>query len=312
MKNILRSAARNRSAVAKLLLWIGAVFVTSNVSALTFPLPSDGNIVGQIQHATVRPGENLSTIGRRFDIGGYEMKEANPGVDYMNPGVGRTLVIPSRFVLPNTSRKGIVINLSEMRLYYYHPDGRQVSTFPVGVGQEGWDTPLGESQIVRKRENPTWVVPDSILENHKRLGKYIAPIMPPGPKNPLGQFAMTTGFKNIVIHGSPYPMGVGVRSSHGCIRMLNENIRELYHMVPVGTKVTIVHEPNKLGYLGNQVFLESHVPISNTMYTGLSSTDTLVQRMANKLGKKITIKHSEAQRLRSQPLGYPALIGNIF
>lgn len=312
MKNVLRTAARNQSAVAKLLLWIGTVFVAGNVSALTFPLPSDGNIVGQVQNTTVRPGDTLSTIGRRYNIGGYEMKEANPGIDYMNPGVGNTLIIPSRFVLPNTARKGIVINLSEMRLYYYHPDGQHVTTYPVGVGQEGWDTPLGESQIVRKRENPTWVVPDSILDKHKRLGQPIAPTMPPGPKNPLGEFAMNTGFKNIVIHGSPYPMGIGVRSSHGCIRMLNEDIRELYQMVDVGTKVTIVHEPNKLGYLGNQVFLESHVPISDTMYTGIYSTDTLVQRMADKLGKKITIKHSEAQRLRSKTLGYPAPIGNIF
>lgn len=307
----LRTAARNQSAVAKLLLGMVGFFSTSAAFSLTFPMPSDGNIVGQVQYATVRAGESLSTIGRRFNIGGYEMTEANPGVNYMHPKAGSTLVIPSKFVLPNAPRKGIVINLAEMRLYYYHPDGSQVSTFPVGVGKEGWDTPLGTTQIVRKRENPTWVVPESILENHRRHGKYIEPTMPPGPKNPLGEFAMNTGFKNIVIHGTPYPMGVGVRSSHGCIRMLPEDIRKLYQMAGVGTQVTIVHEPHKIGYQSNKVYLEAHVPISETTYTGIYSTDTLVQRFTNKVGKKVTIQWSEAQRIRNSTSGYPQAIGNM-
>src|SRR5690606_9857351 len=151
----------------------------------------------------------------------------------------------------------------------------------------------------------------SILENHRRLGKSIQPTMPPGPKNPLGKFAISTGFKNIVIHGTPYPMGVGVRSSHGCVRMLPEDIRALYQMVNIGTPVTIVHEPYKVGYLGKNIFIESHVPISGAKYSGIYSTDSLVQKLANKIGKKITIQWSDANRIRSQSSGYPQIIGNF-
>lgn len=312
MRKLMRTAARNQSAVAKLVLWMVAVFTTNTAVSLTFPLPQNGNIVGHIQYTTVRHGDTLSTIGRRFDIGGYEMTEANPGVNYLHPKVGTTLVIPSRFVLPKGPRKGIVINLAEMRLYYYHPDGKHVSTYPVGVGKDGWDTPLGTTSIVRKRANPTWVVPKSILENHRRMGKPIQPTMPPGPKNPLGAYAMNTGFKNIVIHGTPYPMGVGVRSSHGCIRMLPEDISQLFSMVKVGTQVRVAHEPHKIGYDGNKLYMEAHVPISESTYTGIYSNDTLVQRLANQLGKKITVKWGEAQRIRNRTSGYPQLIGNIY
>lgn len=299
-------------AVIKSMLGIGTLMLASNAFALTFTLPNQGNVVGAIQYTTVAPGDTLSTLGRRFDIGGYEMKEANPGIEYLNPKRGTKLVIPSRFVLPNTKRKGIVINLAEMRLYFYHPDGKQVSTFPVGVGKDGWNTPLGETTIVRKRENPTWVVPDSILENYKLHGKPIEATMPPGPNNPLGDFAMNTGFKNIVIHGTPYPMGVGVRSSHGCIRMLPEDIRSLFQMVPVGTLVTLVHEPNKLGYLGNEVYLESHVPISDSVYGGIYSLDTLIKNLASNIKQKVTVQWQQAQTIRQKATGYPEPIGQIF
>lgn len=312
MKEVVRKAARNKSAVAMLLLGMVSMFSAQSIWALTFELSQNSNIVGHLQYTTVRYGDTLSTIGRKFNIGGYEMTEANPGINYMHPKAGTKLVIPTRFVLPKATRKGIVINLAEMRLYYYHPNGKHVSTYPVGVGKDGWDTPLGETTIVRKRANPTWVVPQSILENHRRMGKPIEPTMPPGPKNPLGAFAMNTGFKNIVIHGTPYPMGVGIRSSHGCIRMLPEDIRELFSMAKVGTKVTVVHEPHKIGYQGNKLFMEAHVPISATTYAGVYSNDTLIQRAANNLGRKVTVQWQDAKRVRHRTSGYPQAIGKIF
>lgn len=306
------SAVSSMDTVVKAMLWIGAMLCTQSSHALTFPMPANGNIVGNVQYTTVQRSDSLSTVGRRFDIGGYEMKEANPGLSYKNPKPGTRLVIPSRFVLPSGPKKGLVINLAELRIYYYHPDGKYVSTFPVGVGQEGWDTPLGETTVVRKRANPTWVVPKSILENHQRLGQPIAPTMPPGPKNPLGTHALSLGFKNIVIHGTPYPMGVGVRSSHGCIRMLPEDIRQVFNLVPVGTPVRIVHEPNKVGYQGGQVFVESHVPMSEGMYGGNHSIESIVKKMVDNTGHRMTINWGQAQRARNRASGYPAVIGRIF
>tara|TARA_R110002110_G_scaffold65206_4_gene179990 strand:+ start:73341 stop:74432 length:1092 start_codon:yes stop_codon:yes gene_type:complete len=305
------SAAKSMDAVAKTLLWIGAAMLVQPCFALTYTIPAQGNVVGHIQYTTASRHDSLSTVGRRHNIGGYEMKEANPGVGYKNPRAGKKLLVPSRFVLPDAPRKGIVINLAELRLYYYHPDGRRVSTFPVGVGQDGWNTPLGKTSIVRKRANPTWVVPKSILENHRRLGKPIPKSMPPGPKNPLGTHALSLGFKNIVIHGTPYPRGVGLRSSHGCIRMLPEDIRKVFDMVPMGTPVNIVHQPNKVGYLGKQVFVESHVPISSSMYGGNHSIEYSVKKIVNKTGVKMNINWHQARKARSQASGYPKAIGRV-
>lgn len=306
MKKI--TAANIRKCFALSSLWIGALILPNVSFGLTFVLPQNGNIIGHVQYTTVRYGDTLSTIGRKFDMGGYEMVEANPGVDYSNPTPGKTLLIPSRFILPDGERKGIVINLAELRLYYYHPDGVHVSTFPVGVGQDGWNTPLGNTQIVRKRTNPTWVVPDSILENQEAHGKPIPKVMPPGPDNPLGAYAMSLGLDKIVIHGSPYPKGVGVRSSHGCIRMLNEDVAVLYNMVNVGTPVSIIHQPNKIGRMDDQLYLEAHVPISNAIYANYDRLGDLIA----KVGKgKYSIEWGKVQQLQHRASGYPQPIGSL-
>lgn len=293
------------------MLGIGALMSSQASFGLTFVLPHNGNIIGNLQTATVGHGESLSTIGRRYDMGGYEMVEANPGVDYSNPRPGTKLVIPSRFILPEGSRKGIVINLAEMRLYYYHPDGVHVSTFPVGVGQEGWNTPLGTTQVTTKRKHPTWNVPDSIMANHEAHGQPIEKVWAPGPNNPLGDYAMNLGFKNIVIHGSPYPKGVGVRSSHGCIRMLNEDVEQLFGMVSIGTPVSIIHQPTKIGRVDNKLFLEAHVPISHSSeYSGSKSVGDLLHKAAN--GGKYTVEWREIEKIQNRANGYPAPIGSLF
>lgn len=304
-----RSHTTIRTSIVLSALWIGAC-LPSLCSALTYVIPANGNIVGNIQYTTVRSGDSLSTIGRQFDVGGYEMMEANPGVDYSNPRPGTTLMIPTRFVLPDAPRKGIIVNLAEMRLYYYHADGIHVSTYPIGVGQEGWETPLGKTQVVRKREHPTWVVPDSILENQAAHGKPIEKVMPPGPNNPLGDYAMNLGFQSIVIHGSPYPKGVGVRSSHGCIRMLNEDVAELFQLVSVGTPVNIVHQPTKIGHLNDKLFMEVHVPLSPTMsYEGHQSIGSLIHKIAGT--NSYSVEWQEVERIKSRANGYPLPIGSI-
>jgi len=268
--------------------------------------------VGNVQRTAVAYNDSLFTVGRRYNIGGYEMMEANPGVDYSNPRAGHALIVPSRYVLPEGPQQGIVINLAELRLYYYHPDKVHVSTYPIGVGQNGWDTPLGSTQVVRKREKPTWVVPDSILKNHEELGQPIEKVRGPGPNNPLGDYAMNLGFKNIVLHGTNTPRGVGVRSSHGCIRMLPEDIAVLFHQVKVGTPVRIIHEPVKIGRLDNQLFLEAHVPISQTgEYVPKTQVNTRIESLAQQAGSRFDVRWDLVQRFQHKASGIPSVIGTI-
>ncbi len=313
MKNRLTAMTSRMSPVVTL-LGIGALALCAfpKVSfGATFVLPANGNIIGNIQYTTVRPGDTLSTLGRRYDMGGYEMVEANPGVSYTTPRPGTSITVPSRFVLPDAPRKGIVVNLAEMRLYYYHPDGVHVSTFPVGVGQQGWNTPLGNTQVVRKREHPTWVVPDSIMENHIAHGEPIPKVHPPGPENPLGDHALSLGFANIVIHGTPYPKGVGVRASHGCIRMLPEDVATLYHMVKIGTPVAIIHQSNKIGRLDNKLYLETHVPIADSIYSEQKDISSMISKATGE-GHKYQIQWQEIERIKHRASGYPQPIGSVF
>jgi len=310
MKKQVNTVAIRKFAVANM-LGIGAILFSQATFGITFVLPHNGNVVGHVQYTNAQYGDTLSTIGRAYDIGGYEMVEANPGVDYKNPRRGSTIVIPSKFVLPEGPRKGVVINIAEMRLYVYHTDGVHVSTFPIGIGQEGWNTPMGATTITRMREHPTWVVPDSIMENERNHGVDIPKVMPPGPKNPLGDYAMSLGFKSIVIHGSPYPKGVGVRSSHGCIRMLNEDVSQLFKLVRVGTPVTILHQSTKIGRMDNNLYLEAHVPVSHgAQAEGYQSVGSLLQKVAGD-GKKYNVEWHTIERLQNKANGIPSPIGNM-
>lgn len=280
--------------------------------ALTFVLPHNGNIVGHLQRATVQRGDSLVSIGRRYDIGAYEMIEANPTVSYDRPKVGTTVLIPSRFILPDAPRQGIVINLAEMRLYYYHKDGVSVSTYPVGIGQDEWETPLGKTQITTKRKDPTWHVPESIIENYRKHGKTIEKVRPPGPDNPLGAYAMNIGFKNIVIHGTPYPDGVGLKSSRGCIRMLNEDVGALFQMVDIGTSVTIIHQPTKIGRSEDRLYLEAHKPASRSFtYAAHPEITALIQKIAQKGGLEYRVQWEMIDKLQRASRGYPQPIGAL-
>ncbi|MFO1258212.1 MAG: L,D-transpeptidase family protein [Gammaproteobacteria bacterium] len=290
---------------------LGMVGINNTCHALTFPMPQNGNIVGSLQTTTARPGDTLGIVGLRYNIGGYEMKEANPGVPFGAPKVGSTLVIPSRFILPPGARKDIVINLAEMRLYYYHADGAHVSTFPVGVGQQGWTTPLGNTSILTKRKDPTWNVPESIWFNHLVKGQPIEKSVPPGPSNPLGRYAMNLGFTNIVIHGTPYPLAVGVRSSHGCIRMRNEDVEQLFSHVKIGTKVSIIHEPIKVGQDAGQLYMESHVPLGETMYPKSQNIRDLVMRTPHDRYRSFSIDWNTVDKVRAKSTGYPERFGTL-
>lgn len=235
------------------------------VEGATFPLPAPGvDVVGEARVATVAEGETLLDIARAHDLGYNEITAANPGLDPWLPPPGSSVVLPTRYVLPAAPRQGIVVNLAEMRLYFYpeaHGGERVVMTFPIGIGQEGWLTPLAVTRVVAKIKDPAWTVPASIREEHARLGDPLPAVVPPGPDNPLGAYALRLGMTSYLIHGTNKPYGIGRRASHGCIRLYPEDIELLYRNVTVDTPVYIIDQPYKLGRDGERLYLEAHAPI---------------------------------------------------
>lgn len=221
-------------------------FAIHSAGAATFTISSEDPELGTAPNIEVEKNERLQDIAKRNRIGLTELARVNPD---LNPkqrlAKGTKVTLPTAYHLPPGPREGIVLNLAERRLYYFHPDGVTVSTYPVGVGRQGWSTPQGETTIVAKEANPAWRPPVSIRREAARRGRTLPLVVPPGPRNPLGRFAMRLGFGGILIHGTTQPGSVGHRSSHGCIRMYAKDIAELYKMVPVGTPVRIINEPVK-------------------------------------------------------------------
>ena len=202
--------------------------------------------------------DTLLDVARRYDIGQNEILLANPSVDRWMPGTKVPILIPSSRVLPDTPRKGLTLNLPEYRLYYFSSDNKTVVTHPVSIGRQDWNTPLGQTKIVTKKANPTWTPPESIKKEHADKGEILPDVVPAGPDNPLGLFALRLGIPGYLIHGTNKPYGVGMRVSHGCVRMYPEDIEKLFPEVKVGMPVNIVNQPVKVGWLDKKIYIEVH------------------------------------------------------
>ncbi len=228
----------------------------SQARADVFIINNNSQIIGVTRQYKVKHNESLIEIARKFKLGYNEIVDANPELDPFVPKEGSTVIIPSSWVLPDTNREGIVINISEMRLYYfYKKDGRQyVRTYPIGIGDDGNETPTGRFRVIEKIKNPAWHVPESIRRERPELPR----LVPPGPDNPLGSHALRLSLGSYLIHGTNRPWAVGRKVTHGCLRLYPEDIPELYNIVPVGTTVTIVRQPVKVGYDNGRVYIEVH------------------------------------------------------
>jgi len=234
--------------------------------AQSFARPSAlDEVIGGVVTVSASREETLLDIARRFGVGQQEILLANPSVDRWLPADGAEVTIPTAYILPRTERRGLVLNVPEMRLYYYPPriPGQPdvVHTFPVSIGRMDWSTPIGSTRIVEKTENPRWRPPDSIIAEHASNGDKLPEVVPPGPDNPLGRFAFRLGIPGYLIHSTNKPYGVGMRVTHGCIRMYPEDIEFLYPLVPVGAPVKIINQPIKVGWLGSQLYVEIHPPL---------------------------------------------------
>jgi L,D-transpeptidase ErfK/SrfK len=210
--------------------------------------------IGRFEYYQIRGQKNLLQVARLNGLGYIELLAANPGINPWVPKKGRTLVLPKAHLLPDAPRRGIVINLAEMRLYFFRKKNDPVLTFPIGIGRMGRETPTGVTHVKAKRKKPSWIPPASIRAERPGLPSEV----PPGPRNPLGHYALNLAWKGYVIHGTNQPYGIGRRVSSGCIRLYPEDIALLFRLVSVGTPVTIVYQPVKLGWSGGELYAEIH------------------------------------------------------
>jgi L,D-transpeptidase ErfK/SrfK len=250
----------NRVPVVIALLFLA---VTTTAHAEIYALPPEGyDVIGAMSTVTARYEDTLLDIARRHGLGYEDIVRANPDVNIWVPGEGAEVVLPTRFVLPAGPRRGVILNLAEYRMYYFPEpkDGEPayVMTYPISIGRMDWETPLGLTKVISKVRNPTWYPPESVREEHAADGRPLERIVPPGPDNPLGKFAMRLGLPGYLIHGTNRPAGVGMRVTHGCVRMFPEDIEYVFSQIGVNTPVRIINDPVKIGWAGDQLVMEVH------------------------------------------------------
>jgi L,D-transpeptidase ErfK/SrfK len=226
------------------------------------------DVVGTVQVTVATQPDTLSDIARRFNVGFDEIVHANPKVDAWIPGAGTHVVVPTQFVLPDAPHEGIVINVAALRLFYFpkHKPGEPqvVYTYPIGIGKAGWNTPQGVTKVVARVPNPTWRPSMALRRDHfKDNGEALPAVVGPGPDNPLGKFEFRLGWPTYLIHGTNLPYGVGLRSSHGCVRLYPEDIEKLFQMVPVGTPVRVVNQPFVLGWRDGELYLQAYTVLND-------------------------------------------------
>jgi L,D-transpeptidase ErfK/SrfK len=239
------------------MLSIFFIIGTQKAIAGGFSYGNNKTVVGSVQHHIVVSKETLLDIVRKFGLGYNELSLLYPKMDPWTPTPGRNLVIPTQWILPSTKLFGVVINLPEFRLYHFNPKTRMVTTYPVGIGDVGWETPVAVGHVIHRKIDPTWLVPESLR------AKYGVVTIPPGPDNPLGKYWIGLSLTGYGIHGTNAPWGIGKRVSHGCIRLYPEHIALLFENVYVNTPVEIVYEPVKIGFRDQNIFIEVHPDIYN-------------------------------------------------
>jgi L,D-transpeptidase ErfK/SrfK len=281
-------------------------------SAATYPLSTGDTVLGDVQYVVAKHEDTLLDIGRAHGVGYEEIVAANPGVDAWLPGEGRQVLIPSRYIVPDAPREGIVVSLAEHRLYYFpKPKAGEtpvVVTYPISVGKMDWKTPLGMTRIVDKRVRPIWYPPESVRKEHADDGRPLPKAVPPGPDNPLGEYAMRLGIPGgaYLIHGTNRPAGVGMQVTHGCIRMYPEDIEQFFKLVSVNTPVRIIHQPYKMGWRGDQLFMEVHAPLEGQEDRDLHSLTNITRLLVSATqDRAVAIDWAKAEAAFLKPSGVP-------
>lgn len=236
---------------------------TMNAYAVSYPVPPENQaLIGQVQYGAVESGDTVVTVSQRYDVGFNAIEKANPNIN-MNKSLpaGTTVKIPTQHLLPNQAREGIVVNLPEMRMYYYVPGTTNVVTYPIGIGKIGKTIPIANAKITRKAKDPVWVPPEDIREFNLSQGVVLPQVMPAGPENPLGKYAIYMSIPTYLIHSTIYPESVGKRASFGCLRMYQTDIETFFPSIEKDIPVTIINSPTKVAWQNSRLMMEAHAPL---------------------------------------------------
>jgi len=272
-----------------------------------FIVAKEDDVIGRLAIIRLEKEDTLPDIARHFSLGINTVSAANPGTDIWVPEAGERILLPLSFILPDTRRKGIVINLAAMRLYYFKKDGKliAVSTYPVGVGTTERPTPMGRMYVTRKKFRPTWYVPASIAEDHRKKGDPLPAKIPPGPLNPLGEHALYLSKSGYLVHGTNKPASIGLRATNGCIRLYPEDIQRLFENTPVKTAVKIVNQPYLVGQRDGIVYLEAHTPFEESGTAGLKKAYAKLINIAKKSGHALDWKKVKGAVVEARGIPVP-------
>ena len=273
-----------------------------------------GDLIGELALTTTVDADTLLDVAKAYDQGFEEMRLANPTVDTWLPGEDTELLVPSHYILPNTKRRGIVINVPEMRMYVYPKSaaGARVYTYPISIGRQDWVTPHGDTRITQKVKDPNWYPPESIRLEHAERGDPLPKVVPAGPDNPLGQHALRLSLPGYLIHGTNKPSGIGMRVTHGCIRMYPENIESVFSMVKVGTPVSIVNQPYKVGFANGTVYLEVHPPLEEDTERFKDEFTHVVELIIQQAGDaKLSLNWADLQQTLKRRSGMPEAVATF-
>jgi len=279
--------------------------------------PESPDVVGELGQTTSVYEDTISDLARDFDQGYREMRLANPKVDSWLPGDGTSVLVPSMYVIPQAPRDGIVINIAEMRMYYFNgkdaSGAKRLMTFPISIGREQWVTPKGRTKVVGKVKNPAWHPPKSIRKEHAEEGDILPTVVPAGPDNPLGTHALMLGLEGYLIHGTDKPFGIGMRVTHGCIRMYPEDIVTMFNSTPVGTPVHIVNQPLKVGIASGNIFLEVHPHLEEEQEKAAEqqyskAVKLILERVK---GQDASLVWADIKHAIESPTGVPQVVGTV-
>jgi len=235
-------------------------------------------VAGGEEDVVVPPRTTLNLLALEKGVQWQVVARANGLEAPYRLKAGQVLRMDTSRIVPGELAHGFIINLPELMLYYFK-DGTYVRRYSLAVGKRSWPTPTGDYQIVNKKRNPTWVVPVSIQEEMEELGQEVLTLVPPGPKNPLGSYWMGTSAPGVGIHATNRPWTVGNSVSHGCIRMLPEEIAQLFPQVEVDTPVKIIYRPIKMAITPDgRIFLEAHPNIYRWHYEAREVVEELARR----------------------------------
>jgi len=273
-----------------------------------FPVAKGDDVIGRLAVIRLEKGDTLPDIARHFGLGINAISAANPAVDVWVPGAGERIMLPLSFILPDAPRKGIVVNLATMRLFQFKGDSKSlvVSTYPVGVGTEERPTPTGQMRVARKATRPTWHVPASIAADHRKKGDILPAEVPPGPENPLGEYALYLSKTGYLIHGTNKPASIGLKATNGCMRLYPENVKMLFNDTPVNTPVAIVNQPYLIGQRNGVLYMEAHKPLEDSGAIELEKIYAKLRNVEKKSAR--TLDWKKVKEVQAEARGIPVPI----